>query len=769
MADQVDASTSSNDYNAKLRRIEQLVAELKNIDQTSDHAELGQSHPSIQNGPSQPLPGHETHGQDDGANTEVTQRTQDEQAGQTEMEDNHSIRCFGQLKTLDSGHDRLVDIDSRIWRGRLDQPNQSFDGHPSWADVLAGYHERLTGRDLDTETVHSEMDRYLAVQLYQKRDDREVFCAGNDHNPSCNKRSTRISMRKIRGMPLKKGIYRGIWVCTLMLRGQSVDTLLEFVFARKGPTRIYRFWKSGGGYTRDCGLLIGHAFEPQAWSTTHRTRDHDTIRVKQAVDGSPEDLTRHSAPKPVADDPDDLAAPRQTNATPQVCVRASASGHAHARASGSFPGPLDSESFSGKRKEMDFGKNMGRSKVRKSEPFPDDRISTFPQPVHGSPGGALVSLQSQGSKVMSQEPSTARPPLRFQPRSDKDYKDHIIHLFRLYNKLGKKTVANITDWHNRVLTLFSSEDLESRATAVYFRPTWTVRRDFNGLPHYNMEAVLTHISGSEQLNEAMCEQCKRSNGPFTTCVVRVGMHKGACSNCAYNLGSVKCSFRTSTDTPKSASRRHEPTPGADEYKPVPTPRTHRGSRIRQVYDAESSAEPGEDVAPASTTKISAVESRRTGSPQPTGRSNIAMAPIYDQLRTFASGDVAEEIAVRHGATSDHNPDSNTASFLDYVTLVVNIEGDPTVIEMGMGGCSTLDALLRKLKTARSLRRSITDQHAISCIEFKVVGDQSIPVAVVEPGDATLYLRLLKNTRLSFEQSGREEMAVNATVELTARS
>ncbi|KAK3642837.1 hypothetical protein LTR22_015895 [Elasticomyces elasticus] len=146
-----------------------------------------------------------------------------------------------------------------------------------------------------------------------------------------------------------------------------------------------------------------------------------------------------------------------------------------------------------------------------------------------------------------------------------------------------------------------------------------------------------------------------------------------------------------------------------------------------------------------------------------------MAPIYDQLRTFASGDVTEEIAARHGATSDHNPGSNTASFLDHVTLVVNIEGDPTVIEMSMGGCSTLDALLRKLKTARSLRRIITDQHAISCIEFKVVGDQTIPVAIVEPGDATLYLRLLKNARLSLEQSGREEMALSATVELVPRN
>ncbi|KAK3651297.1 hypothetical protein LTR56_005754 [Elasticomyces elasticus] len=47
--------------------------------------------------------------------------------------------CFGQTRVPGGKHIDLKQIDARIWRGNLDDPDRSIDGHPSWNAVIQEY------------------------------------------------------------------------------------------------------------------------------------------------------------------------------------------------------------------------------------------------------------------------------------------------------------------------------------------------------------------------------------------------------------------------------------------------------------------------------------------------------------------------------------------------------------------------------------------------------------------------------------------------------
>ncbi|KAK3651296.1 hypothetical protein LTR56_005753 [Elasticomyces elasticus] len=157
----------------------------------------------------------------------------------------------------------------------------------------------------------------------------------------------------------------------------------------------------------------------------------------------------------------------------------------------------------------------------------------------------------------------------------------------------------------------------------------------------------------------------------------------------------------------------------------------------------------------------ATDQPRAGQSQRQGA--IDSSSFFDEVRAAALQDPPTETAKPAASAPDQNV-YNT-SFLDSVTLVVTIEDDPTVFEMGLGGCSTLDALMEKLTNRRFLGQVITDHLAIVSIKFRVPNNHAVPTTFIEPGNVTLYARLLKHIKACFEDGGKEEIALEATIEL----
>lgn len=71
--------------------------------------------------------------------------------------------------------------------------------------------------------------------------------------------------------------------------------------------------------------------------------------------------------------------------------------------------------------------------------------------------------------------------------------------------------------------------------------TMRVHKPINITRPVNLEAVLAQSRGVRAEHE--CGPCAKGNGPFTECVVVPGMLRDSCSNCHYNHGSQKCTFR----------------------------------------------------------------------------------------------------------------------------------------------------------------------------------------------------------------------------------
>ncbi|TKA81386.1 hypothetical protein B0A55_02054 [Friedmanniomyces simplex] len=146
------------------------------------------------------------------------------------------------------------------------------------------------------------------------------------------------------------------------------------------------------------------------------------------------------------------------------------------------------------------------------------------------------------------------------------------------------------------------------------------------------------------------------------------------------------------------------------------------------------------------------------------------APIYDQLRASASAGPSSEarpVSPKPPSTAKPDTPAYTTHFLDYITLKVTAEGHSQAIMMGLGDRGSLDTLLRKLTTTRSLRRILTDVPVISCITLQIPNDASAPVTDVEPGDVTPCEELLQEVRGRFAECGGRKMALEATVELSA--
>ncbi|KAK5739329.1 hypothetical protein LTR17_005435 [Elasticomyces elasticus] len=149
-------------------------------------------------------------------------------------------------------------------------------------------------------------------------------------------------------------------------------------------------------------------------------------------------------------------------------------------------------------------------------------------------------------------------------------------------------------------------------------------------------------------------------------------------------------------------------------------------------------------------------------------SGLFAAPAHDQSRT--SGSVAASSSAARGsqqAPSENGSSVYDSAFLDYAAIELSIEDDATSVEVGLAGCSTFDALITKITTRPSLRRVLQDPLAISCIDFRI-RNTSIWKSV-EPGDVTVYSRLLRDIQTRFEQGGRQEVILDATVALSTRT
>jgi hypothetical protein len=75
---------------------------------------------------------------------------------------------------------------------------------------------------------------------------------------------------------------------------------------------------------------------------------------------------------------------------------------------------------------------------------------------------------------------------------------------------------------------------------VEFRPG----RNINLFEARNCEAALAYSRGQVIEDANACRSCKRGNGPFRKCIIIKDYISGSCSNCHYNGGGTRCSFRS---------------------------------------------------------------------------------------------------------------------------------------------------------------------------------------------------------------------------------
>ncbi|KAK5715071.1 hypothetical protein LTR15_010487 [Elasticomyces elasticus] len=208
------------------------------------------------------------------------------------------------------------------------------------------------------------------------------------------------------------------------------------------------------------------------------------------------------------------------------------------------------------------------------------------------------------------------------------------------------------------------------------------------------------------------------------------------------------------------------------------PQTHRGEVLQSEMTTHRQT-PGILALPGAADRGSPSdeasdrrEQARTGpgveDPISADSAGLSVVPAHD--RSQASGSAAPSDSAAPGSQHTVSDDGSSvyhSAFLDYATIELSIEDDATSVEVGLAGCSTFDALITKITTRPSLRRVLQDPLAISCIDFRIRNTSTWKS--VEPGDLTVYSRLLRDIQTSFEQGGRQAVILDATVALSTRT
>ncbi|KAK5739330.1 hypothetical protein LTR17_005436 [Elasticomyces elasticus] len=763
---------------------------------------------------------------------------------------NDEFLCFGQTRIPGGKHNDLKHIDTRIWRGDLDDPDRSIDGHPSWNAVVREYCAIL---DRSATTI-VEADTFLDTKVY-KGGENIVLCAGCDRSIATG---LKVEMLKMRELPRGR---LGIWVIKLLLSGDTkVHILVRYQQVRAGG-RIghWQLRMRDGNYTSCFGLATGAMLEK-----------HDPVIERCG---------------PVASNVSNIA----KGLTEHCINNALLNGGVTTKPSAAAPTFVAINSVNAKRKVSELESSGRHTKMQRgvsstvsdnsslvatSKTSPERLISLF-HPQNSTQAAQSVYGIGRAKQTHAEQSFGGQLHLSVQP--DRDYSLDILDLLRTHE--SKDTQA-AKKWAKRpalrTLSQATGKDsLEGNRKQLYSRPN---RTEFKAL--HNMEAALIHMTGKQVSDDEMCDNCKDGNGPFASCVVHGDTHKGACANCIHNGGGSRCSIRrereeavrrlsevpVETSTHKdehSSTHQHAETivvhrgpqaskhgrrlehaqsfapepncsmttrPNSEEelYYRTPPPRALRsaGKEITGYYaedsnhrlestsgrvsnatkgqlidstesikkpvtsdtaacDPESPMQEGRHISanksesnlreslesrlarstfntartPVKPKLRNATDQPRADQPQRQG--TIDSSSFFDEVRAAALQDPPASTAKPAASSSDQY---NT-SFLDSVTLVVTIEDDPTVFEMGLGGCSTLDALMEKLTNRRFLGKVITDHLAIVSIKFRVPNNHAVPTTFIEPGNVTLYARLLKHIKASFEDGGKEEIALEATIEL----
>ncbi|KAK5697923.1 hypothetical protein LTR97_006882 [Elasticomyces elasticus] len=787
-----------------------------------------------------------------GSTDTVPSRPQGDDCSDAYTHGNDKFLCFGQTRIPGGKHDDLKQIDARIWRGDLDDPDRSIDGHPSWNAVVREYCAIL---DRSATTI-VEADTFLDTKVY-KGGENIVLCAGCDRSIAT---SLKVEMLKMRELPRGR---LGIWVCKLLLSGDTkIHVLVRYQQLRAGG-RIghWQLRMRDGNYTSCFGLATGAMLEM-----------HDPLiercgPVSPNANNIARGLTEHCFNNAMLD--------RGVSTRPSAVA----------------PTFVAINSIHTKRKTTELESSERQTKMQKSVPStvtdntgpmatfrssPERLISLF-RPQSSTQAARLVSSIGSAKQTHAERQFVAPLHLYLQPH--RDYSLDILGLLRMHE--SKDTEA-AKKWAKRpalrmLAKATGEESLESTIKPLYFRPN---RAEFKAL--HNMEAALVQMTGEQVLDDEVCDNCNDGNGPFTTCVVHGDTHKGACANCIHNGGASRCSIRrereeavrrvsevpAETKTHEDehnltyphaetivvhrgpqASEHERPSehtqplapgqgcsmstrPNSEEelYYRTPPPRALRsagkeltgysaedsnrcldsaGGRVSDAAkgrlndstesikkpvtsdeaacELESSIREGNHISAdkskfnlrdplksrlarstfnTARTAVKAKPRNATDAPgadQPQRQEAIDSSSFYDEIRAAALQDPPAESAKPAASISD--PNVYNTSFLDSVTLVVTIEDDPTVFEMGLGGCSTLDALMEKLTNRRFLGQVITDHLAIVSIKFRVSNNPAVPTTFIEPGNVTLYARLLKHIKACFEDGGKEEIALEATIEL----
>ncbi|KAK3651298.1 Replication termination factor 2 [Elasticomyces elasticus] len=707
-------------------------------------------------------------------------------------------------------HDHLSGLDHRIWRGSLIEPDRRIDGHPSWNEVLRLYRDKLRGCSLEDKRVEREMDAYLCLNVYKKQK-KEVFCAACEHYLS-EEPCLSLDMVKVDIPPQKS---RGVWVCEFLVDDKPVQTMVAYEPPGKGYIGYYQFWLTGGGYLHSMGLATKGGFQRDGLST--EVNKH-ALRAPSHVLGSldPDTLLRQ-VDSPVEDgdvDPVSSSNPK-FSAINQFSTKRKGTESAtgirkklpkYGPNSGVFALPTteSATAFTLAPPQPSVGQSNAASMPSPGLPAsatrqPENPLNFRPREQHDYSQQILNLFRRYESVQDCEYTREWRNKARLQYLSASDL------------EAARKPVCFREKWAGRMFKGSPYSNMEAALTQM--SGTELAGNDACEQCQNGNGPFTTCVVGGD-LHNGACANCvynseaskcsfrkaklTSANGQGTPLMVNgnnVGSHVHphpwtAVPAARQSLNGHDNRSEASSDglfvrpgTVSSGSELYRLTPGVVLQRIPDQPHAEQVSiRLassearpqtyrKEVPQAEMTTAlqiPGTLASKAAADRASPSdeasgrrEQARTG---PAGVSadsaGLFAAPTHDQSR--ASGSVAASDSAAPG--SHHSLSGTTVydfAFLKDIKLALTIGDDAATFKVDLSGCTTFDALVTKL-TAFSTLRSVIP--ALSCIEFRI--ENPLTFTLVGPGDVTVYPGLLNDVKASYEQGGRSEMILKATMALS---
>ncbi|KAK5716801.1 hypothetical protein LTR17_016326 [Elasticomyces elasticus] len=736
------------------------------------------------------------------------------------------IACFAGPRPngIGSTHNHLSGLDHRIWRGSLIEPDRRIDGHPSWNEVLELYRDKLRGRSLEERRVEREMDGYMCLNVYKKQK-KEVFCAGCEHYLS-EEPCLSLDMVKL-DIPLQKS--RGVWVCEFLLDDEPVHAMFTYKPQSKEHMGYYQFWLTGGGYSASMGLAIkgGLQSEDRSERNKHTGTFRAPSHVLGSLD--PDTLLMQvNSPAEDGDVGHASSNPRFSAINQPSTKRKGTESATGIRKKlpkyGPNSGVFDvqgTESTSVTRAPQQPSVSQNDAALM---PLPG-----FPASATQQPGQALKFRPRVQHDYSQQILSLFRDHEHLTDcEYTKEWKNKaaLQELSTSDLEVLRKPVYFRGSFTSR--TFNGSPYLNMEAALTQMSGDGLVGREACERCQTGCGPFTTCVVGRD-LHKGACANCvynsQASKCSFREARPSLGTGQGP-SHIAYGnnvrshvhrspwtaLTSARQSlnshdnrseatsdglFLPTRDTPSSVSSGHElykqSTPAALQRGPDPSsaeniPIRLTGAEValdnhrrevpqanmispRQTSGALASPvpavcqdRPDERFGGQQESAIGALAPRSPTSDQV---GDTAFPAAHSRAQPRASGSITASDSASKKPTSEGGSSAyNAASFLARVTLVVNIEDDPSPGKaMSLAGCSNLDALIEKLTNRRYFGRVIPDHLAILSINVRVPSVNTVPIFVLEPGDVTLYARLLKHIRAWLERGDGDEIALEATIEL----